>query len=128
MSWSQLQAARYVSLGTFRRNGTVVNTPVWAAPLQARLYVFSEGHAGKVKRLRNGSRAQLAVCDVRGRLRGDWVTAVGELVSDPAEIHDALQALKRKYGWQMTLLNALSRISGKYNQRAYIRLSAGEDA
>ena len=51
-------------------------------------------------RLRNGDRAELAVCDVRGRLLGGWREARAVLIDDPARTGRALAALHRKYGWQ----------------------------
>src|ERR1700729_2183968 len=45
-------AERYISLETFKRDGGGVKTPVWAAPLDGALVVFSAGDSFKVKRLR----------------------------------------------------------------------------
>ncbi|HEY2180941.1 MAG TPA: PPOX class F420-dependent oxidoreductase [Solirubrobacteraceae bacterium] len=57
-------------LVTFRRDGTPVPTPVWAARGGAHLYVRSERDAGKLKRLRNDPRLLVAPCTVRGRPLG----------------------------------------------------------
>ena len=62
--------SRYVSLATFRRNGREVRTPVWLAKVDVRYYLFSEGKAGKVKRIRANGRARLAACDLRGWMPG----------------------------------------------------------
>lgn len=113
--------ARYVSLATFRKSGAKVATPVWCAPADGWLYVFSESKAGKVKRLRNSDQAALAVCDVRGRLLGPWHEATAEIIEDAAEIEGALVALREKYGWQMRLADLGARVRGRFNARAYIR-------
>ena len=97
----EITEARYISLGTYRKSGEAVNTPVWAAAVDSVLYVFSAGEAGKVKRLRNSSQAQVAVCDARGKLLGEWHSAQAYLVDDTGEIETALQEMRRKYGWQM---------------------------
>ncbi|MEZ5596422.1 MAG: PPOX class F420-dependent oxidoreductase [Pseudomonadales bacterium] len=115
-----IEAARYCSLRTYRRDGRRVDTPVWFAQQGGRYFVFSAGDAGKVKRLRNDSRAEVAPCDVRGRLLGDWYPARAELIADPGEIAVALHALRRKYGVWMWLTDLLARISGRYDTRAYI--------
>jgi len=112
----------YVSLATFRKDGRKVATPIWAAPLDDALVMFSAPEAGKVKRLRNSSQAALAVCDVRGKLLGDWVDAQAWLMDDPSEILRAKQAMRDKYGWQSALLDFVSRLSGKLNKRQYIRM------
>ncbi len=114
--------ARYLSLATFRRSGQAVATPVWCAFDDGVGYVFSAGDAGKVKRLRNSARARIAPCDVRGKVLGDWRDAEATLIDDPAEIARALALLRRKYGWQMWLADAGARITGRFHQRAYLRI------
>ena len=57
-------------LVTYRRDGTPVPTPVWAAPAGGTLYVRSERNSGKVKRLRRDPRLLVAPCTVRGRPLG----------------------------------------------------------
>ncbi|MGE0623676.1 MAG: PPOX class F420-dependent oxidoreductase [Pseudomonadales bacterium] len=118
----RLRDAPYLSLETFRRSGTGVATPVWCAPQGDAFYVFSAGDAGKVKRLRIGDRARLAVCDVRGRLLGPWHEGRAELLNTPADIEAALGALRAKYGWQMHLADLGARLTGRYSRRAYIRI------
>jgi hypothetical protein len=112
----------YLSFATRKRNGDFVPTPVWFAPDNGVYYLFSAGDAGKVKRLRNFSSARIAPCTVSGRLTGEWHEANAYLVDSPAEIALALAALRRKYGWQMRGLDALSRLGGKLHKRAYIRV------
>lgn len=121
-----LTRARYLSLATFRKSGAEVATPVWAAYEQGHWYVFSAADAGKVKRLRNDSRARIAVCDLRGRLQGDPLEATAELLEDPADIHRALLLLRRKYGLQMRLADAGARLTGRFDRRAYIRVELAD--
>ena len=120
-----LKTARYLNLATFRRNGDAVNTPVWFAERNGAYYVFSTGEAGKVKRLRNSSRARIAPCDMRGKLLGEWAEAHAVVVKEAAERDAAYRALRDKYGWQMGLLDFFSRLGGKIDQRAVIRIRAG---
>ncbi|MEM7099725.1 MAG: PPOX class F420-dependent oxidoreductase [Pseudomonadota bacterium] len=115
-----LHEAPYISLGTFRKSGVMVATPVWAAPVNEGLMVFSAGHAGKVKRLRNSPKAQIAVCDVRGKLLGEWQTAQAFIVEDEESIAAGLQSLRSKYGWQMWLADTGAKLTGKYHKRTYI--------
>ena len=120
-----LERERYISLATFRRNGKAVETPVWFALREGRLYVFSEARAGKVKRLRNDPRVRVAPCSVRGKVKGRWLEGRGRRVEDPAAVAAAYQALGRKYGWQMRLTDLLSRLAGRYDQRAILELEIG---
>lgn len=113
---------RYLNLATFRRTGAAVETPVWFAALDGKLYVFSAADAGKVKRLRNSPRARVAACDLRGRLRGDWLDASARIVTDSATIERALAALHAKYGLQMRLADFFSRLTGRIDRRAWLEI------
>ena len=113
---------RYVSLATYRRNGQEVCTPVWLAKLDANYYLFSEGKAGKVKRIRANGRARLAACDLRGRVCSGWLEAQGRIVEEVELIERVYVALRRKYRWQMKIGDFFSKISGRYYKRAIIEL------
>jgi len=123
-----LKNARYLNLATYRRNGDEVDTPVWFAERNGTYYAFSEGNAGKVKRLRNSSRARVAPCDMRGKLLGEWIDARAVVVGSRPESDAAYRALRAKYGWQMSLLDFFSRLGGKIDKRAVIRIETGKTA
>ncbi|RFU86535.1 PPOX class F420-dependent oxidoreductase [Streptomyces triticagri] len=111
MSLETLGRARYVSLTTYRRNGTAVPTPVWAAPDGGELLVISKNDAGKVKRLRNDGRVEVVVCDLRGRIEEGAVRAQGTArLLDDAELPRVRKALARKYGWQFWMSDAPIRL------------------
>jgi PPOX class probable F420-dependent enzyme len=118
----ELDRHRYMSLSTFRRGGAEVATPVWFAAAGGKLYVFTAGDSGKVKRLRNSSRARVAPSDARGRVRGAWRDATARLVTEPAAIERAHAALRTKYGWQMWLTDLVSRLAGRIRRRAWIEI------
>lgn len=113
----------YVNLATYRKSGAEVCTPVWIAEHDGTLYVFSEARAGKVKRIRANGRVRLAPCDIRGKLKGDWVDGTARIVKDQTEIDAMYPAFTRKYGWQMRLGNVFSRLSGRYHKRAILAIS-----
>ena len=97
---------------------------MWFAPRGARLYVFSAGDAGKVKRLRREARARIAPCDARGRVGGAWRDATARIVSDPAVIGGAREAFRAKYGWQIRLFDLFSRLAGRIGRRAWIEIES----
>lgn len=72
-----LTRASYVSLTTYRKDGTPVATPVWHAVEGGRLYVWTEAGSWKVKRLRRDPRVKVVVCDVRGRIAPGAAEAEG---------------------------------------------------
>jgi uncharacterized protein len=84
-------------LVTFRRDGTPVPTPVWAAEAGGRFYVRTERTAGKVKRLRNDPRLLVAPCTVRGRPLGAPLEAIGRMLSEDDEPF-AERTLATRYG------------------------------
>lgn len=103
-----LNNAQYMSLKTFRKSGEAVPTPVWFAREGDCLYVMTQAGAGKVKRIRNNSQVQVAPCDVRGNLKGDYVAAHAREL--PAEEHPrANAALNRKYGLMKRLFDLMQR-------------------
>jgi PPOX class probable F420-dependent enzyme len=117
-----LAAERYLSLATYRRDGGEVRTPVWFAAEGGRLYVFTAGDSGKVKRLRRSPRARVAPCGAKGGLRAPWQEARARLIDDPAAIARAHAALRAKYGWQMWLADALARLGRRLDRRAWIEI------
>ncbi|MBT4162476.1 MAG: PPOX class F420-dependent oxidoreductase [Gammaproteobacteria bacterium] len=118
-----LEAAKYISLRTFRKSGVPVDTPVWFASADSnKHYVFSAADAGKVKRLRNSAKAQIATCDGRGGSLGEWTDCESYLVDDSEEIQSAYRCLNSKYGWMMKITDFFSRLSGRINHRAVIRI------
>jgi uncharacterized protein len=118
-----LEGERYLSLATFRRDGREVATPIWFADDDGVLVAFTAGDSGKVKRLRNSPRARFAACDARGRVHGPWHDASAEVVTDAASIASVLSRLHAKYGWQMWLADLGSRLAGRYDKRAYLRVT-----
>lgn len=119
---ARLDREAYLNLATFRRSGVAVETPVWFAAHAGRLYVFSEGAAGKVKRLRANPAIRIAPCGVRGGLKGAWLPGQARRVEDPATVAAAYRALRRKYGLQMKLGDFFSRLTGRFDRRAILEL------
>ena len=97
---------KYLNLETFRKNGVSVRTPVWFAadPSDAgKLYVYTIGNTGKVKRIRNNSRVQVAPCEMRGGLLSDWVEARAQILTGEEASH-GMELLNRKYiPWKQVL-------------------------
>jgi PPOX class probable F420-dependent enzyme len=92
-----LGAEQYVSVVTFRRDGTPVATPVWVVRDGDALAIWTPAGSGKVKRIRNNPRVTVAACDVRGRVRGEAVEGRAEPLS--AEHTERVRArLTKKYG------------------------------
>ena len=118
---SDLDQARYCSLKTFRKDGRAVATAVWFAEADDRFFAFSAGEVGKVKRIRNSARAEVAPCDVRGHLQGAYLPVTATLLTAQSDIDIALRTLRSKYGIVMVLFDIGSKLGGRFNKRAYIQ-------
>src|SRR5437868_15193587 len=96
-----LDSARYINLETFKKNGDGVKTPVWSAPLDGKLVVFTAGESFKVKRLGRNPKIRVAACDARGNVRADTVghDGTGRILGGAAAERRALGALGGNYGW-----------------------------
>lgn len=115
-AFGSLQGQKYINLETYRRNGVGVRTPVWFAAEgsgpPATLYVYSEADSGKAKRIRNNPRVRVAPCDMRGRVKGEWVDAQARIVSGK-EAERGMRLLNRKYFPWRQLLEVLSKLRPK---------------
>lgn len=104
---------KYVSLTTFRRDGTMVSTPVWIAPLGDGTFGFTtDPTSWKVKRIRNNPSIELRPCSLRGVVAPDAPVRTGtaEVVADPDRYRVVVRALKRKYGVQVALVELGGRV------------------
>ena len=110
---------KYFNLGTLKRDGSYVNTPVWFAKdqLGPGFYVLANVNSGKIKRLRNFDSARIAICDWKGRLKGDWQLANAELVNESVHM---IRLFRPKYGFQFYVFEFFSWLSRKRKERQMI--------
>jgi len=111
MGFATVAGHKYLNLETFKKNGAGVKTPVWFAAdpsssldsSDAKLYVYTIGVSGKVKRIRNNPRVKIAPCDMRGKVLGEWVDARAEIVTGKEDAR-GVQLLNNKYfPWKQLL-------------------------
>ncbi|MFD5514113.1 MULTISPECIES: PPOX class F420-dependent oxidoreductase [unclassified Streptomyces] len=101
MTLDELNQGKYVSLTTFRKDGTPVATPVWAVADGGELYVWTRSDSWKVKRIRNNGRVTVRACDVRGRVAEGAAELEGEArLLDEAGLTRVRKLMSRKYTWQ----------------------------
>jgi uncharacterized protein len=97
---------KYISMTTYRRDGTVVATPVWFVQEGDRLLVQTGTASGKVKRIRRNPSVQVAPCTARGRLRGQQVSGVARVLPGP-EADAAKGLITRKYRFDLVIIRPL---------------------
>jgi PPOX class probable F420-dependent enzyme len=116
--------SRFFALTTYRRDGRPVTTPVWAVPLDGKLYVVTAKSTGKVRRVGATGRVRFAPCNVSGsRVTGEWREGTGRVVQDESRRGRALAALRGKYGWQLSLAMLIYRLRGLYHDRVVLELT-----
>jgi uncharacterized protein len=97
---------KYISLTTYRRDGTDVATPVWFVQEGGRLLVRTGTASGKANRIRRNPAVRVASCTARGELRGQQVTGVAQVLSGSAA-DDAGRLITRKYRLELAVIRPL---------------------
>jgi PPOX class probable F420-dependent enzyme len=96
-----LAGEKYISLETYRKNGQGVRTPVWfiesSSGDSSTLYVRTSDDTGKYKRIRNNPSVQIAPCDIRGGVKGEWVKGEARIANQEEKLK-AFKMLEKKYG------------------------------
>lgn len=94
----EIARSRYVSLTTYRKDGTPVPTPVWHVPHGAELWIVTEANSGKVKRIRKNPQVRVQPCSVRGKVAPDAPSVTGTArLLDADGTARARQLLARRY-------------------------------
>jgi uncharacterized protein len=116
--FSDLARERYVSVTTFRKDGSEASTPVWVVSDDPhRLLVATGADTWKVRRIKRNGHVRVAGCSARGKVHGETYDAKARLV-DEDELVRRLQY--EKYGLQKRI------IEGTY--RLYLRLTGKQRA
>lgn len=125
-----LYGGKYLSIGSYRRDGTEVATPVWFVQEGGSLLVETDAQSGKVKRIRRNPAVRVAPCTARGRLRAQPVTARAELL--PAAETGRVEALLAgKYRRDLVIirpfrsLQAALHLGRPRGESVIVRITAG---
>jgi PPOX class probable F420-dependent enzyme len=106
---------KYLSVTSFKRDGTPVATPVWFVIDNGRVLIYTGPDSFKAKRIRRNPSVTIAPCTPKGRLRGDPVPARAEFL--PAGDTDrVMRLIARKYRFDRVVLlpfyNLVQRLRG----------------
>lgn len=110
-TFDEVSRAQYVSLTTFTKDGRPKPVPIWIARDGDRALVITEKNAWKVKRIRNTPRVTLAVCDMRGNVKGEPVEAVARVLDD-SETEGVYRAINQRYGIVGRVFTFFSKLRG----------------
>lgn len=100
----QFANQKFLNLETFRKSGEGMKTPVWFSQDGEVLYIRTIDGSGKVKRVHNNGRVNVAPCKVDGTLLGEWIPGLAWHVKDPTIDRKVARLVSRKYGLMSLIL------------------------
>jgi PPOX class probable F420-dependent enzyme len=101
---AQRFAGRYLSVTTFKRDGTAVSTPVWFVQNAGRLLAVTDADSGKIKRIRNNPAVRVALCTASGRIRSRLVSGTATVLTDVTPV---ARMIARKYRLDLVVIRPL---------------------
>ena len=121
----QFKGREFLSLETFRKNGIGVKTPVWFAQEGDTFYVWTVGDSGKIKRIRNNPRVNIAPCKRFGKVTGEWMSAQASVNDSAAAVRHVEALLRRKLGFAFTTFRLIDRLRDRWegSHRVCIKVS-----
>lgn len=114
---ADIDAAKYISFVSYKRDGSTVATPVWVVPFEDGYAFTTEPNAFKVRRIRNDARVSIAACDMRGKVSDGaaWHHGTAVVLSEQ-QAAQVITLIKKKYTIGTKLLDVMAfvqRILGK---------------
>jgi hypothetical protein len=125
----QFKDQEFLSIETFRKNGIGVKTPVWFAPEGDMLVLWTRGDSGKVKRIRNNARVNIAPCTRFGKVTGEWTAAHASVDDSDAAVQHVVALLRQKLGFGFIVFGTIERLIErlKGQRRVSIKVSLSEN-
>jgi hypothetical protein len=108
-----IKSQKYISLETYRKNNQPVKTPVWFVIKDNLVYVVTREQTGKVKRLRNNLQVKFALCTMRGKVTGEWISGTAKILSEQ-ETKEAVKIRDKKYGFMAKIAKFDSKSKGEF--------------
>ncbi len=113
---NQFKNQEFLSLETFRRNGIGVTTPVWFAQEGDTLYIWTVGDSGKIKRIRNNPRVNIAPYKRFGKVTGEWTAAQAFIDDSAAAVQHVEALLSRKLGFEFAVFRLIDRLRDRWQK------------
>ena len=112
-SLEEIKSEKYISLETYRKNGQPVQTPVWFVVKNDLVYVVTRSQTGKVKRLQNNLNVKFALCNIKGKVTGEWITGIAKILTND-ETKNAVKMRDQKYGFMAKIAKFVSKSKGDF--------------
>ena len=115
---TNLGEQKYISLTTFKKDGTPVPLPVWAGGAEnGDLHIITEEGTWKVKRIRNNPSVRVQPCDMRGNLTEgskEYAGTARLILNDDPAFLSLTDGLRRKYGLSYSFFSMMAKIRGRH--------------
>lgn len=102
-----LERGNYINILTYKKNGEPVSTPVWFIFKDNKIFFRTSNKSGKFKRIRNNNNIKFALCNIRGKVRGEWHNGVAKLEPNNKWV---FSQINKKYGFFANLMNIIYKI------------------
>ena len=87
---------KYVSLLTYRKDGSPRATQVWFVEEAEKIYVVTQQGRYKFKRIKNNPNVQIAPCNMRGKPSSDYIDGIARILSGDESQH-MIGLFRKKY-------------------------------
>lgn len=102
-----LETGNYINLLTYKKNGQPVSTPVWFIFEDKKIFIRTSDKSGKFKRIKNNKNVKFALCNIRGKIKGEWHNGLAKVEPNNKWV---FPKINKKYGIVAHLLNILYKI------------------
>ncbi|HJU59882.1 MAG TPA: PPOX class F420-dependent oxidoreductase [Nitrososphaeraceae archaeon] len=102
------EKAKYINIQTYKKNGYPILTPVWFIIRDNKIFFRTSHNSGKIKRIRINNNVKFALCDIRGKIKGEWHEGIAKIEDDSNNI--ILSQIDKKYGISSRLLKIFYKI------------------
>ena len=111
---------RYLSVTSFKRDGTGIATPVWSVSDGARLFALTDLNSAKVRRIRHDPRVLVASCRVNGKLRGEPVPGRAEILTATSDLDRVHRLLVERYKISYRLVMLFYRLGRRLRRKSSV--------
>jgi PPOX class probable F420-dependent enzyme len=111
---------RYLSVTSFKRDGTGVATPVWFVSDGTRLFALTDALSAKVRRMRRNSHVLVASCRADGKLRSEPVPARVDVLTATPDLERVHKRLVERYKISYRIVMLIYRLARRLRGRRSI--------
>jgi uncharacterized protein len=105
---NSLETGKYINIQTYKKNGQAVSTPVWFIRKDNKIYFRTSRKSGKFKRIENNNNVKFALCNISGKIKGEWHNGLAKM--DPDINRLIFARINEKYGIVAHIMNVFYKI------------------